>query len=672
MTNDRPRRRSNSRREWPRRFFARLAGTIFAALLAAGLLGAGAAAGQGSLAPPPDKFIVSAGGVDMRSGRYAYSQTDLSIGGEPGLALDRTLTQQVTGHINPFANFSHNFDFLVTVKNVNIAKGDMQDRAGSPDAQAEVAFGGRSQTFRTSGINTGFSQVSGGAYAALTFTGDSRDAPNAVFTFTQQDGTVALFRPIGSRGSAECSGSLRCGYVSRITKPDGTVLTFGYDGGGGANGARLRSVTSSRGYALLLEYNGYYVGKACLINLAFMAKPAGNVCPAGVPTATYGYDTVAGDTRLATVTDPAGADWRFVNTANAQGFVKPGQDAPWLTNQIEHRRNDDGLVEDIIFAQDYADGQHYSYSFATAPERSGHVAALAGGWYEDAAHNRTTVEYEFPIQPGTGPGDPCFTYPCSQVTQDPITGDTSIVYQMTPGPVRVTDALGRVTSFVYCDPAQMARMTQYRNKCYVTARPVSSTDPSGIVTIFTWDGYGNLVGRRQKAAPVPGSSLADIVRTATYACGSAALRTCERPTSVTDALGRRTDYSYAPEHGGILTETQPAVNGVRPQKRYAYEQRTAWIANGAGGYVAAGPPVWLLVRTSLCKTGPASGGGCAIAGDEVATLYDYGPDSGPNNLLPRGTLVDPGGLNLRTCYAYDAQGNKLSETRPRAGLASCP
>lgn len=653
-----------------RRRFVRLVGSILAAILTSGVFAPAPVAAQGTLAPPPDKFIVSPGGVDMRSGRFAYSQTDVSVGGENGLALTRTLTQQVAGHINPFANFSDNFDFLVTVKNVNVTKGEMGDQPGAPDAQAEVAFGGRSQTFRTSGANTGYIQVSGGAYAGLSFTGDVRDGPNAVFTFTQSDGTVAVFRPIGSRGSAECSASLRCGYVSQITRPDGTVLTFGYDAAGGANGARLRSVTSNRGYALLLEYGGNYVAKACVINLAVTAKPATNLCPAGVPAATYGYDTLGGETRLATVTDPAGAEWSFVNTPNAQGFVKPGQSAAWLTNQIWHRANDDGLVEDIVTVQDYADGQHYAYGFATAPARSGHVPALAGGWYNDAANNHTTIEYEFPVQPGTGVGDPCFSYPCSPVTQDPITGDTSIVYQMTPGPVRVTDALGRVTSFVYCDPAQMAQMTQYNNKCYVTANPVSSSDPSGIVTAYTWDGWGNLAARRQKA--VPGSGLADLVRSATYSCGLSTLKSCAKPTSVTDALGRTTTYTYAPEHGGILTETQPAVNGVSPQKRYSYQQRTAWITNGAGGWVAAGPPVWVLTQTRFCKSGAASGNGCATAGDEVVTTYDYGPDSGPNNLNLRGTVVDSGGLNLRTCFAYDAQGNKLSETKPRAGLTSCP
>lgn len=57
----------------------------------------------------------------------------------------------------------------------------------------------------------------------------------------------------------------------------------------------------------------------------------------------------------------------------------------------------------------------------------------------------------------------------------------------------------------------------------------------------------------------------------------------------------------------------------------------------------------------------------------MRTVYDYGPDGVPNNLLLRGVVTDaaPGGLSSRTCYAYDALANKISETSPRAGLTSC-
>ena len=151
---------------------------------------------------------------------------------------------------------------------------------------------------------------------------------------------------------------------------------------------------------------------------------------------------------------------------------------------------------------------------------------------------------------------------------------------------------------------------------------------------------------------------------------------------MTDAMGNTTNYTYAPEHGGLLTETRPAPipGGVRPQTRHIYAQRRAWISNGAGGWTQAAAPVWLRTATSTCRTGAATGiaaSPCAAgAQDEVRTDYDYGPDSGPNTLLLRGqavTATDAGvTTTLRSCYAYDALGRRISETQPNANMASCP
>ena len=74
----------------------------------------------------------------------------------------------------------------------------------------------------------------------------------------------------------------------------------------------------------------------------------------------------------------------------------------------------------------------------------------------------------------------------------------------------------------------------------------------------------------------------------------------------------------------------------------------------------------------------ASGASCAGgATDEVVTAFEYGPDSGPNNLLLRGiavTGVNSAGVieTQRTCYGYDDYGNKISETSPLANLSVCP
>lgn len=121
--------------------------------------------------------------------------------------------------------------------------------------------------------------------------------------------------------------------------------------------------------------------------------------------------------------------------------------------------------------------------------------------------------------------------------------------------------------------------------------------------------------------------------------------------------------------------------GVRPLKRSAYVQRYAWISNGSGGFVRASSPVWLLSQERTCRTSGTSSGatgdvmGCAGgSGDEVVTTYEYGPDNGSvgNNLWLRGVAVTADGQTRRTCYGYDGWGNRISETKPRAGLGVCP
>jgi RHS repeat-associated protein len=261
--------------------------------------------------------------------------------------------------------------------------------------------------------------------------------------------------------------------------------------------------------------------------------------------------------------------------------------------------------------------------------------------------------------PGTG-NNHCTSPPCGLEPDDSFLDWT---YQQTPGPVEITDPLGRTTGLDYCDPV-------VAEGCAVT-RLQSSTDPEGIKTRYEYDGRGNIrKATRYPKASNPGG-LAPIVLEAAYDIFNPKAQT--RPLWTKDANGNTTSFTYAPEHGGVLTETGPAVAGATPQKRYSYVQRQARVADGS----AAGPPVWLLDRMSYCRTGnPAAGGnGCALgAADEVLTTYDYGPATGANILLLRGQAVTADGQTLRTCFAYDAQGRKLSETGANgtAGLASCP
>lgn len=623
---------------------------------------------------PADKYVIAPGGVDMRTGRYVYNETDLSIGGsEPtgGLALNRTMSNYVANHANPFGNFSHNWDIMLLETRVDLGGGNP---VGS-DYRMNVHFGGRSFTFESNQAATGYAYRSDGPSAFLTFAGGTKDSASVVYTLRGPDGTIMVFRPIGGEDCANeawGSGRRRCAFISELTQPDGTKYTFDYAYNGAASGnrARLRQVTSSRGYAVRLEGSGNAVTKACVLNFAQTPASSVDLCPSNaLAVASYSY--VGG--KLGSVTRPDGAIARFTYSTTASngvamGFTKPGQSTPWLTNNITLRIDEENATQETIDSQTFSDGQSYTYTYDLTPFANNKPhQTIVGGRFVDAEGRTTKIKYGFPILPGTGATTPCDTDPCTP--REPFE-DLNATYQQTPGPIAVTDPLGRNHISGYCDPDALAGIppTQ-RERCFVI--PLQwFTDPEGVKTSLKYDAYRNIIEVRQTAKQGPG--LPDIVTSAAY--DTTRPKSATKPLWIKDANGNITEYTYAPEHGGELTETGPAVNGIRPQTRHEYAQRYARLSNGTGGYVPAASPVWLRTATSMCRTSAATGNPaspCAVPGDEVRTTYDYGPDTGPNNLLLRGTVITADGQSLRTCQSYDARGNKISETGAGANLSTC-
>jgi YD repeat-containing protein len=664
---------------------ATFARTLRATLLACAVAASSALAQEGGgsrlINTPAEKFAMAPGGVDMRTGRYAYSETDLAIGGGEagGLALTRTMIQSIAGHANPFGNLSHNWEIMISEMRI-----DADNTATDGTAyQVVVHFGGRSHTYRSRIQDTGFIQASLEGYAPLTYVGD-RASPTVVFTYAAADGTTLVFRPFGG---GDCSIG-RCAYIAEMVEPDGTRYAFDYAPSGESTGGavRLRRVTSSRGYALLLEGSGHLVTKACVLNLALAPVPADGLCPAAAPTATYTYSVPA---RLASVTGPDGATASFTYAEGMMGsiattdmgFVRPGETAPWLVNTFYLRPDEEWNPVEVVARQSFADGQSYDYSFVLGPSVGEHPATIAGGTYTDALGHTTWVLYDWPVAPGANtPGSACTHLPCTL----PTPNDPSFVYQQTSGPAEIIDALNRTTRLDYCDPVPMAQLPPTEHNRCIVVPLVSFTDPEGIKTDLQYDDHGNIIRATRHARPGStqpnGQPWPDIVTSAVYDTSHQKSQT--RPLSTTDANGNTTEFTYAPEHGGVLTETGPAPSpgAPRPQTRHEYAQRYAWIANGSGGYVrASSTPIWVPTATSLCRTSAATGNPsapCGTVGDEVRTAFDYGPDSGPNNLLLRGqtvTSTDNGvTTTLRTCYAYDSLGRRISETQPNANLASCP
>jgi len=275
------------------------------------------------------------------------------------------------------------------------------------------------------------------------------------------------------------------------------------------------------------------------------------------------------------------------------------------------------------------------------------------------------ISYAYP-----GQSAPCRDVVSAVMTESGATSTVTLATQ--PGSQRparvvasVTDPLQRITSYQWTGANSAAG---YLGRNHQVSEVVF---PEGNKRELTYDGRGNLTQARLVGKA--GSGVADIVTSAVFTASCADAKTCNKPTSVTDANGNISSFTYSTDHGGVLTTVGPAVNGISPATKYAYVQRTPWLKSGSG-YVA-GDPIWLLSEERSCKAtalnlvnGTCAGG----ASDLIVTSYDYGPNSGPNNLWLRGTAVTADGQTLRTCYSYDPLGRTISETQPNANLTSCP
>jgi len=627
---------------------------------------------------PAEKYAIAPGGVDMRTGQYVYSQTDLQIGpSEGGLALTRTTPVNVAGHANPFGNFSHSWDIMLVEKRLSLS---VPGAAGN-DYRMNFHVGGRSFTFEGYENSPGFGYKSDGPTATLTFTGGTKDSATVIYTVRGPDGTLYKLRPMGGQ---DCAVTLRCASVSQITQPDGTILNFdyAYDSAASGNRARLTRVTSTRGYVLMLQGTGSTVTKACVINAANAVPPVGTTCPAtALATSTYAYTSG----KLTSVTAPDAGIWQFTYTPitingvshTAMGFIKPGIATPWLTNKFYMQIDEEDVPHEIVAEQNFADGRTYTYAFDLSPYTTNKpIPTIAGGAVSDGHGHQLTYQYEWPILPGSRQRI-CSPPPCGLPMPD---DEYKYTYQQTTGPVLIIDELGNETKFDYCDPITWAGLPAIElDKCAIVKNYnfilpeggtgyIAGARPDVASGRVEHDGNGNII--KVTRYPKAGSTLPPIVTESFFEGG---IFTQTKPRWRKDGNGNQTDWTYDPNHGGVLTETAPAVNGIRPQKRYSYVQRYAWIKSGAT-YVQAATPIWLLASESFCKTSAWTGSACSAANDEVVTTYDYGPNSGPNNLLLRGTAVtaDSPSVTRRTCFGYDVFGRKISQTTPNANLTSCP
>ena len=225
---------------------------------------------------------------------------------------------------------------------------------------------------------------------------------------------------------------------------------------------------------------------------------------------------------------------------------------------------------------------------------------------------------------------------------------------------------------------------------YYSVYPSKITYPEGNSISFVRDYADNVVARTEVPKPGSGEASRTVSWQYPYAnvwssptiCTAADVL-CDKVHRITDHMGNETDFVYNSTYGGLLSQTLPADgNGVRPQTRYTYSKKYAWIKSGSG-YVQAPTGIWLLTREEYCRTSAATNvqvntnsvtGSCAAgASDEMVTTYEYeeGSATKGSNLLLLGTAVTSEGVTLRSCVTYDEYGRKIAETKPLGTSGSC-
>jgi RHS repeat-associated protein len=181
-------------------------------------------------------------------------------------------------------------------------------------------------------------------------------------------------------------------------------------------------------------------------------------------------------------------------------------------------------------------------------------------------------------------------------------------------------------------------------------------------TQYTYDGRGNIIEVRRKST-TPGTP-ADIVATASYPSTCANPKTCNKPDYTIDAAGERTDFTYDPTHGGMLTVTRPpSVSTVRPQTRYSYTSVNANYRDGTGA-VISGPAFYRISSVSQCLTTAS----CSGTADEVRTAFSYSTATAGLPVSVSGGSGD-GALTATTTYTYTGTGKVKTLDGPLPGSA---
>lgn len=574
--------------------------------------------------PPAHQEAEDQYGVNRMTGRYSMQPHVLvRAGGDSGLALAYTDSGG--------SSLVHNFFF-------NMVWGQDQYQ----NTTVTVQFGQVSETFR---------QGPGNTFTSEYPTGSTLEALPSSYLYITRDGTQYYFE----------------GSQTRTVYPDGReVIASGMVQAEYNGGLVPTAVTANTGYMLKFAYSGTTVQVQALNLAQDYCNPASTGLCSGVSNQRTGQVVRTGSLYVEqanvtyALTDAAGA----TTTYRLQPL---GALVTWI-------RCTGGGSQVICSSPSY---QTRLYMMGiTLPGRSSEDIVIGYGsptWqaHEDIRINTLTiggvaVNYnvynEFMNVPPEASQHPYIVHAKASINGEELYHLATLDYD---------GGFGGSRREILYQLDTLNRPTVYGHNA---ARDLSSaTYPEQNAVGADYDARNNIIRTWQSPKPSSGTSATQTLITYASSCSPTTRATCNLPATITDPGGGVTDYTYN-GRGQVLTITQPAptAGAPRPKITNTYTDRTAYVRNSSGAPVAAGAPISLLTRTQTCRTQST----CAGTTDEITTDYDYGPTSGFNNLRLRGvavTAVNSSGAmeTLRTCYTYNAFGERVSETAPAANLASC-
>lgn len=577
---------------------------------------------------PPKVDTTTKWGVTPYDIQYRVDVTDLSIG---SLKLER-FTQSPSLSYVDYSQFgmlmTSNFDIYVAAT--------LEKQSGPPyylplRYHDTVHIGNSSVGVFYADSNTGAgsiwplnidAQAGSLAWSGTTFV--FTDKFGTVYTFggpsAHPQGLGPFYNVPGSGGSAPTSQR-----VTQIAYPNGRVLNFYY------SGALPKLVTDSNGYAILFDPGGNgFVADACAINLARTYVTTASTCAGQPLTVQYQYGTVSHIVAPITV---------------LSGFID-------VLGQTTTYTQDSGPTITCLKPPGFASCQIAN---------SGGTQTLADG--------EVWKYYTDQDPPSAGDPDNIPTTGGLAEVTDPAGHVTQYNFERS-SPLSMTDANNNTTIYKWC----CSQLAEAGSQPTLDGTLLMEADfPEGNKYLGSYNGPFNAVTEERFVAK-PGSGLADQVIDYTYGPTLASGVVIAKPLSKKTPNGNETDWTYT-SFGEVASEMQPppSSGAARPLKLYTYVQKSAYILNGSGVLVASGHPTWVISSETECQTVAGSSSPvCDSAAPQKVTTYEYGADGTANNLNVRGIVVTADGKSRRTCSSYDDNGNRISETLPRAGLAVCP